>query len=66
MTQGEINHLADQVNDIKDPDLVMMVIECIQKHEPQLATSEEELEIEASTLRQSTLCALQGLRVQIR
>jgi hypothetical protein len=66
LTEAQINQLADEVNEIEDPDQVTMVIECIKKHEPQLATSGEELEIEVNKLRPSTLLALRSLMSKIR
>jgi hypothetical protein len=62
LSEAEIAQLAEEVNQIEDPDHVTKIIQLIKKHEPQLATNErEELEIEVSKLRISTLVALRAL-----
>jgi hypothetical protein len=66
LTEAEVNQLADEVNDIDDPEQIAMIIDLIRKNEPQLSTNGEELEIEVSKLRHSTLLALRALVSQIR
>jgi hypothetical protein len=61
LSEAEIAQLAEEVNHLEDPDHVTKIIELIKRHEPQLATSGEELEIEVSKLRNSTLLALRDL-----
>jgi hypothetical protein len=61
LSEAEITQLAEEVNRLEDPDHVTKIIELIKRHEPQLATSGEELEIEVSKLRSSTLLALRHL-----
>jgi transcription initiation factor TFIID subunit 2 len=61
LTEDEIVRLTEEVNRIENPDLIQKIVALIKRHEPQLATSGEELEIEVSKLRPSTLVALRNL-----
>jgi hypothetical protein len=60
-TDDEITELAEEVNQIDDPDQIAKIVAIIKKYEPHLATSGEELEIDVSKLRQVTLSALKTL-----
>jgi hypothetical protein len=61
LSEEDIVKLTEEVNQIENPELIHKIVTLIKKHEPQLATPGEELEIEVSKLRASTLVALRNL-----
>jgi hypothetical protein len=61
LSEDDIVKLTEEVNQIENPDLIQKIVALIKKSEPHLATSGEELEIEVSKLRPSTLVALRNL-----
>lgn len=61
LTKDEVVELMERVNALSDDDQVQKVIQLIRRHEPQLATNSEEIEIEVNKLKQGTLIALRAL-----
>jgi hypothetical protein len=61
LSEDDIVKLTEEVNQIENPDWIQRIVTLIKKSEPHLATSGEELEIEVSKLRPSTLVALRNL-----